>query len=224
MLDVGTGSGYQAAVLAELGGDVVTIERVPELAEQARAALAEAGYGAVEVRVGDGTLGVADRAPYEAIAVAAAAPAPPPALLAQLAPEGRLVVPVGGPARPAARGGARPGRQAARAALGRLPFRPARRQRRLRRRVGLASHLLTRRNPLLGSPASYGALLTTSALRARSPAREERWDAATTGSSSPSSAPSGRAATSSTSSSSACSSTASGSTTSLPRRARSSSR
>jgi protein-L-isoaspartate(D-aspartate) O-methyltransferase len=96
VLDVGTGSGYQAAVLAELASDVVTIERVPELAEQARAALAEAGYGAVEVRVGDGTLGVAERAPYEAIAVAAAAPAPPPALLAQLAPEGRLVVPVGG--------------------------------------------------------------------------------------------------------------------------------
>jgi protein-L-isoaspartate(D-aspartate) O-methyltransferase len=96
VLDVGTGSGYQAAVLAELGGDVVTIERVPELAEQARATLAEAGYGAVEVQVGDGTLGVAERAPYEAIAVAAAAPAPPPALLAQLAPGGRLVVPVGG--------------------------------------------------------------------------------------------------------------------------------
>ena len=95
VLDVGTGSGYQAAVLAELGGDVVTIERVPELAEQARAALAEAGYAAVEVRVGDGTLGVADRAPYDAIAVAAAAPAPPPALLEQLAPAGRLVVPVG---------------------------------------------------------------------------------------------------------------------------------
>ena len=96
VLDVGTGSGYQAAVLAELGGDVVTIERVPELADQARAALAEAGYGAVEVRVGDGTLGVVDRAPYDAIAVAAAAPAPPPALVEQLAPHGRLVVPVGG--------------------------------------------------------------------------------------------------------------------------------
>ena len=97
VLDVGTGSGYQAAVLAELGGEVVTIERVPELAEQARAALVEAGYGAVDARVGDGTLGVPERAPFAGIAVAAAAPAPPPALLEQLASHGRLVVPVGGP-------------------------------------------------------------------------------------------------------------------------------
>jgi len=96
VLDVGTGSGYQAAVLAELAAEVVTIERVPELAEGARAALAEAGYDAVDVRVGDGTLGVPDRAPYEGIAVAAAAPAPPPALVEQLAPDGRLVAPVGG--------------------------------------------------------------------------------------------------------------------------------
>jgi protein-L-isoaspartate(D-aspartate) O-methyltransferase len=97
VLDVGTGSGYQAAVLAELGADVVTIERIPELAEQARANLAAAGHPQVEVRVGDGTLGVPDRAPFDAIAIAAAAPAVPETLYEQLRPRGRLVVPVGGP-------------------------------------------------------------------------------------------------------------------------------
>jgi protein-L-isoaspartate(D-aspartate) O-methyltransferase len=95
VLDVGTGSGYQAAVLAELADEVVTVERVPELAEQARAALGRAGYGRVDVRVGDGTLGVPDRAPYDAIAVAAAAPGVPDALYEQLAPGGRIVLPVG---------------------------------------------------------------------------------------------------------------------------------
>ena len=95
VLDVGTGSGYQAGVLAELAAEVVGIERVPELAEQARAALAAAGYPAVEVHVGDGTLGLPERAPFDAIVVAAAAPRPPAALVAQLAPAGRLVVPVG---------------------------------------------------------------------------------------------------------------------------------
>lgn len=96
VLDVGTGSGYQAAVLAELAADVVSIERLPELARRAREALAAAGYGRVEVHVGDGTLGVPERAPYAAIAVAAAAPSVPEALYAQLEPGGRLVVPVGG--------------------------------------------------------------------------------------------------------------------------------
>ena len=95
VLDVGTGSGYQAAVLAELAAEVVTVERVPELAEQARRTLAAAGYERVEVRVGDGTLGVPDRAPFQGIAVAAAAPAVPPALYDQLDEGGRLVVPVG---------------------------------------------------------------------------------------------------------------------------------
>ena len=95
VLDVGTGSGYQAAVLAELADEVVTVERVPELAEQARATLARTGYGRVDVRVGDGTLGVPDRAPYDAIAVAAAAPGVPEALYEQLTPEGRIVLPVG---------------------------------------------------------------------------------------------------------------------------------
>lgn len=93
VLDVGTGSGYQAAVLAELAQEVVTIERIPELATTARVALEE--YGNVEVRVGDGSLGVPDRAPFDAIAVAAAAPDVPPALVSQLTIGGRLVVPRG---------------------------------------------------------------------------------------------------------------------------------
>ena len=96
VLDVGAGSGYQAAVLAELGASVVTIERLPELAEQARSSLAAAGYGEVDVHVGDGTLGVAARAPFDAIAVAAAAPGFPQTLYDQLRPRGRMVVPVGG--------------------------------------------------------------------------------------------------------------------------------
>jgi protein-L-isoaspartate(D-aspartate) O-methyltransferase len=96
VLDVGTGSGYQAAVLAELGAEVVTIERIPELAETARAALGAAGYDRVEVVVGDGTLGVPERAPFDAIAVGAAAPGFPQTLYDQLRPRGRLAVPVGG--------------------------------------------------------------------------------------------------------------------------------
>jgi protein-L-isoaspartate(D-aspartate) O-methyltransferase len=95
VLDVGTGSGYQAAVLAELAAEVVTVERIPELAEAAREALALAGYAAVEVVVGDGSLGVPGRAPFDAIAVAAAAPRVPRALYAQLADGGRIVVPRG---------------------------------------------------------------------------------------------------------------------------------
>jgi protein-L-isoaspartate(D-aspartate) O-methyltransferase len=96
VLDVGTGSGYQAAVLAELAGDVHTIERLPELADEARARLQEAGYGGrVCVHVGDGTLGLPERAPFGAIAVAAAAPELPTTLYDQLEPRGRLVVPVG---------------------------------------------------------------------------------------------------------------------------------
>jgi protein-L-isoaspartate(D-aspartate) O-methyltransferase len=95
VLDVGTGSGYQAAVLAELVAEVVTIERIQELAETARAALAAAGYRNVEVRVGDGSLGVPERAPFDAIAVAAATPTVPQALYEQLAEGGRIVVPRG---------------------------------------------------------------------------------------------------------------------------------
>jgi protein-L-isoaspartate(D-aspartate) O-methyltransferase len=97
VLDVGTGSGYQAAVLAELGAEVVTIERIAKLAEQASDNLREAGYDRVEVRIGDGTRGVPERAPYDGIAVAAAAPALPQTLYGGLRLRGRLVVPVGGP-------------------------------------------------------------------------------------------------------------------------------
>jgi protein-L-isoaspartate(D-aspartate) O-methyltransferase len=95
VLDVGTGSGYQAAVLAELAREVDTIERIPELAETARANLAAAGYRNVHVHVGDGTRGLPERAPFAAIAVAAAAPDLPPSLYEQLEPRGRLVIPVG---------------------------------------------------------------------------------------------------------------------------------
>jgi protein-L-isoaspartate(D-aspartate) O-methyltransferase len=95
VLDVGTGSGYQAAVLAELATEVWSIERIPDLAAVARAALVAAGYDRVRVHVGDGTLGLPEHAPYDAIAVAAAAPAVPSALYEQLVPRGRLVVPVG---------------------------------------------------------------------------------------------------------------------------------
>jgi protein-L-isoaspartate(D-aspartate) O-methyltransferase len=96
ILDIGTGSGYQAAVLAELGANVHTIERIPELAERARRRLADAGYVNVDVHVGDGSLGLPEHAPYDAIVVAAAAPAMPESLYEQLRARGRLVVPVGG--------------------------------------------------------------------------------------------------------------------------------
>jgi protein-L-isoaspartate(D-aspartate) O-methyltransferase len=96
VLDVGTGSGYQAAVLAELADEIHTIERIPQLAEQARKNLAAAGYDNVTVHVGDGSRGLPEHAPYDAIAVAAAAPSFPQALYDQLTLGGRLVVPVGG--------------------------------------------------------------------------------------------------------------------------------
>ena len=97
VLDIGTGSGYQAAVLAELGAEVHTIERIPELAERARRRLRDAGYHRVAVHVGDGSLGLPEEAPFEAITVAAAAPELPMALYEQLVPGGRLVAPIGGP-------------------------------------------------------------------------------------------------------------------------------
>ena len=96
VLDIGTGSGYQAAVLAEMGCHVLGIERVPELAAAARERLAGLGYDAVEIRVGDGTLGAPEEAPWSRILVAAAAPDVPGALTDQLADGGRLVIPVGG--------------------------------------------------------------------------------------------------------------------------------
>jgi protein-L-isoaspartate(D-aspartate) O-methyltransferase len=96
VLDVGTGSGYAAAVLDELAGSVVSIERIPALAARARRALELTGHCRVELRVGDGSLGVADRAPFDAIAVAAATDHVPPALLEQLILGGRMVLPRGG--------------------------------------------------------------------------------------------------------------------------------
>jgi protein-L-isoaspartate(D-aspartate) O-methyltransferase len=95
VLDVGTGSGYQAAVLAELADEVHTVERLAELAERAREKLASAGYERVQVHVGDGSLGDPAHAPFDAITVAAAAPELPRSLYDQLVPGGRLIVPVG---------------------------------------------------------------------------------------------------------------------------------
>ena len=96
VLEIGTGSGYQAAVLAELAAEVISVERHVQLAEQARQTLAYLGYDNVRVIVGDGTLGWEDGAPYDAIVVTAAAPVVPARLAEQLAPGGRLVLPVGG--------------------------------------------------------------------------------------------------------------------------------
>jgi protein-L-isoaspartate(D-aspartate) O-methyltransferase len=97
VLEVGTGSGYQAAVLARLAGQVITIERHPVLARSASALLVELGLTNVDVVVGDGTLGWPERAPYHRILVTAGAPAVPDALKQQLAEGGRLVIPVGPP-------------------------------------------------------------------------------------------------------------------------------
>jgi protein-L-isoaspartate(D-aspartate) O-methyltransferase len=94
VLEVGTGSGYSAAVLSRLASEVLTIERHSSLAEGAEEVLRAQGAMGVEVMVGDGSRGLPDRAPFDAIAVHATAPAPPPALLAQLADGGRLVVPI----------------------------------------------------------------------------------------------------------------------------------
>jgi protein-L-isoaspartate(D-aspartate) O-methyltransferase len=93
VLDVGTGSGYQAAVLAACGARVFGIERVPELVEAARKRLTGAGFD-VDVHVGDGTRGLPEEAPFDAIAVAATAPWLPPALPRQLREGGRLVIPL----------------------------------------------------------------------------------------------------------------------------------
>ena len=94
VLEIGTGCGYAAAVLAEIAGEVYTIERIAPLAEGARRRLARLGYGNVHVLVGDGTLGWPDAAPYAGIAVTASGPGVPDALKQQLAVGGHLVIPV----------------------------------------------------------------------------------------------------------------------------------
>jgi protein-L-isoaspartate(D-aspartate) O-methyltransferase len=95
VLEIGTGSGYQAAVLAEIVREVLTIEIVPELAERARQTLAELGYGKVHVRTGNGYAGWPERAPFSRIIVTAAPPEVPKALVSQLAIGGTMVLPVG---------------------------------------------------------------------------------------------------------------------------------
>ena len=95
VLEIGTGCGYHAAVLSRLAKEVFTIERRPELASSASATLARLGYSNAHVHCGDGTLGLPQLAPFDAILVAAAAPAVPKPLLAQLAEGGRIILPVG---------------------------------------------------------------------------------------------------------------------------------
>jgi protein-L-isoaspartate(D-aspartate) O-methyltransferase len=96
VLEVGTGSGYQAAVLAHMEARVYSVERLRRLAEEARVRLDRVGAENVRLKVGDGTLGWPEEAPFDAVVVTAAAPSPPAALLDQLSPEGgRLVIPVG---------------------------------------------------------------------------------------------------------------------------------
>lgn len=95
VLEIGTGSGYQAAILAKLARTVHSIERYAALSEAAAKTLAELGIDNVILHVGDGSLGLAEHAPYDAILVTAGAPGVPPALLEQLSQQGRLVIPVG---------------------------------------------------------------------------------------------------------------------------------
>ncbi|HEX3347201.1 MAG TPA: protein-L-isoaspartate(D-aspartate) O-methyltransferase [Acetobacteraceae bacterium] len=95
VLEIGTGLGYQAAVLAELADRVWSVEIVEELASEAEQGLGQLGYSKVGVRIGDGSRGWVEHAPYDRILVTAAAERPPPALLEQLKPGGRLVMPLG---------------------------------------------------------------------------------------------------------------------------------
>jgi protein-L-isoaspartate(D-aspartate) O-methyltransferase len=95
VLEIGTGSGYQTALLAELAKQVYSVERHASLAHDARATLARLGYSNVEVALGDGSHGLAERAPFDAIVVSAAAPQIPPPLFEQMREGGRMVIPVG---------------------------------------------------------------------------------------------------------------------------------
>lgn len=95
VLEIGTGSGYQTAILSQLCQEVVTVERLSELSAPAQRILAELGYTNIEFYIGDGTLGCPDRAPFDGIIVTAAAPEVPAPLFRQLALGGRLVIPVG---------------------------------------------------------------------------------------------------------------------------------
>ena len=95
VLEVGTGSGYEAAVLAELGAQVFSVERVEDLAVRARLVLARLGYRNISIQVGDGTLGWQEHAPYNAVVISAAAPCIPPPLIQQLKEGGCLVLPMG---------------------------------------------------------------------------------------------------------------------------------
>jgi protein-L-isoaspartate(D-aspartate) O-methyltransferase len=95
VLEIGTGCGYQAAILSRLGKEVFSVERLPKLAADTSNRLAQMGYASVHVHCGDGTLGLPEFAPFDAILVAAAAPAVPQPLLAQIAEGGRMILPVG---------------------------------------------------------------------------------------------------------------------------------
>jgi protein-L-isoaspartate(D-aspartate) O-methyltransferase len=97
VLEIGTGSGYQTAVLAEMGAEIFTIERLPSLSLRARSILDAQGYDRIHFRIGDGTLGLPDEAPFDRIAVTAMAPELPQALFRQLREGGRMVMPVGTP-------------------------------------------------------------------------------------------------------------------------------
>ncbi len=97
VLEIGTGSGYQAAILAEIAREVFTVEIIPELGTRAEERLKELGYANVHVRIGDGYFGWEEHAPFDAIMVTAAAPHIPPPLVRQIKPGGKLIVPVGPP-------------------------------------------------------------------------------------------------------------------------------
>lgn len=95
VLEIGTGSGYQAALLAELAAEIYTVERIAELSHRARSTLTALGYTNISFRIGDGHAGWPEHAPFDAIIVTAAARRPPAALIEQLAPSGRMIIPIG---------------------------------------------------------------------------------------------------------------------------------